>query len=168
MNVENDGLATVLGYYVKDPQRYGVVNFDKNGKVLEIEEKPKFPKSNYAVVGLYFYPNSVIKIAKKIKPSKRGELEITSVNKVYLEEGKLKVEVMGRGYAWLDTGTHDSLLQASNYIKTIEKRQGLKVACLEEIACEMGYISKDELRLLAKTLKKNNYGQYLMNRYDEL
>tara|TARA_B100000989_G_scaffold299029_1_gene292189 strand:- start:2212 stop:3090 length:879 start_codon:yes stop_codon:yes gene_type:complete len=167
-NVENDGLATVLGYYVKDPQRYGVVKFDKNGKALEIEEKPKFPKSNYAVVGLYFYPNSVIKIAKKIKPSKRGELEITDVNKVYLDKANLKVEVMGRGYAWLDTGTHDSLLQASNYIKTIEKRQGLKVACLEEIACEMGYISKDKLKLLATTLKKNNYGQYLMNRFDEL
>ena len=145
-----------------------MVDFDKAGKALSIEEKPTRPKSNYAVIGLYFYPNNVVQIAKNIKPSDRGELEITSVNQEYLEQGNLKVEVMGRGYAWLDTGTHESLLEASNYIQTIENRQGLKVACLEEIACEMGYISKEELLSLAEPLKKNGYGQYLIERAKEL
>ena len=167
-NVKLDRCASIFGYYVNDPERYGVVNFDINGNVLDIVEKPKNPKSNYAVVGLYFYPNSVINISKKIKPSKRGELEITSVNKNYLEQGNLKVELMGRGYAWLDSGTHDSLLRASNYIKTIEKRQGLKVACLEEIACEMGYITKSKLLKLAKSLSNNGYGKYLIDRAKEL
>jgi len=166
-NVKDEQKATVFGYYVTDPQRYGVVDFDDDGRVLSIEEKPKQPKSNHAVVGLYFYPNSVISIAKNIKPSERGELEITSVNQTYLEQGNLKVELMGRGYAWLDTGTHESLLEASNYIQTIENRQGLKVACIEEIACEMGYISKDELLKLADPLKKNGYGQYLIQRTKE-
>ena len=145
-------------------ERYGVVDFDNNGKVLSIEEKPIVPKSNYAVVGLYFYPNSVIKVAKNVKPSHRGELEISDVNQAYLDQDNLKIELMGRGYAWLDTGTHESLLEASNYIQTIEKRQGLKVACLEEIAYEMGYISDKELLLLAEPLKKNGYGQYLIQR----
>lgn len=154
--------ATVFGYYVSDPQRYGVAEFDAAGKVLSIEEKPENPKSNYAVVGLYFYPNSVVEVAKNIKPSARGELEITTVNQVYLQQEQLQVELMGRGYAWLDTGTHESLLEASNFIQTIEKRQGLKVACLEEIAFEMGYISKEQLLVLAEPLKKNDYGQYLM------
>ena len=166
-NVENDGKATVFGYYVKDPERYGVAEFDANGNVLSIEEKPESPKSNYAVVGLYFYPNSVVDIAKSIEPSARGELEITTVNQNYLEQGNLKVELMGRGYAWLDTGTHESLLEASNYIQTIENRQGLKVACIEEIAFEMGYISKEKLIELAQPLKKNQYGQYLINRANE-
>ncbi len=161
-NVINNQKATVFGYYVNKPERYGVVNFDKTGNAISIEEKPLKPKSNYAVVGLYFYPNSVIKIAKEVKPSKRGELEITSVNQTYLEENSLKVELMGRGYAWLDTGTHESLLEASNYIQTIENRQGLKIACLEEIAFDMGYISKEKLLNLAEPLKKNNYGQYLI------
>jgi glucose-1-phosphate thymidylyltransferase len=160
--------ATVFGYYVKDPERYGVVEFDANKKALSIEEKPKTPKSNYAVIGLYFYPNSVVAIAKNIKPSDRGELEITTVNQEYLERGNLKVELMGRGYAWLDTGTHESLLEASKYIQTIENRQGLKVACLEEIACDMGYISKTQLLKLAEPLKKNGYGQYLIERSKEL
>ena len=168
LNVKEDRKATVFGYYVKDPERYGVVDFDVDGKVLSIEEKPKDPKSNYAVIGLYFYPNSVVEIAKKIKPSNRGELEITAVNQEYLEQGNLKVEVMGRGFAWLDTGTHESLLEASNYIQTIENRQGLKVACLEEIACEMGYISKSQLLELAEPLKKNGYGNYLIERAKEL
>ena len=167
-NVEEDQKATVFGYYVNDPKRYGVVDFDSSGKALSIEEKPAVPKSNYAVIGLYFYPNSVVAIAKNIKPSHRGELEITSVNQEYLQRGSLRVEQMGRGYAWLDTGTHESLLEASNYIQTIENRQGLKVACLEEIACEMGYITKDELLILAEPLKKNGYGQYLIQRAKEL
>ena len=163
-NVKEDNKATIFGYYVNDPERYGVVDFDNNAKVLSIEEKPIAPKSNYAVVGLYFYPNSVIEVAKNVKPSHRGELEITAVNQAYLDQDNLKIELMGRGYAWLDTGTHESLLEASNYIQTIEKRQGLKVACLEEIAYEMGYISVKELLLLAEPLKKNSYGQYLIQR----
>jgi len=166
-NVKNDKKATVFGYYVKDPERYGVAEFDSDGNVLSIEEKPEHPKSHYAVVGLYFYPNSVIDIAKQIKPSARGELEITTVNQTYLNQGDLKVELMGRGYAWLDTGTHESLLEASNYIQTIENRQGLKVACIEEIAYEMGYISKEKLIELAQPLKKNQYGQYLIRRASE-
>ena len=166
-NVENDNKATVFGYYVKNPERYGVAEFDANGNVLSIEEKPEKPKSHYAVVGLYFYPNSVVEIAKKIKPSARGELEITTLNQKYLEQGDLKVKLMGRGYAWLDTGTHESLLEASNYIQTIENRQGLKVACIEEIAFEMGYISKEKLIELAQPLKKNQYGQYLLRRASE-
>jgi|TARA_B110000908_G_scaffold166816_1_gene218591 glucose-1-phosphate thymidylyltransferase len=167
-NVKDEQKATVFGYYVNDPKRYGVVDFDADGKALSIEEKPSHPKSNYAVIGLYFYPNSVVEIAKNIKPSDRGELEITTVNQEYLKAGELKVEVMGRGYAWLDTGTHESLLEASNYIQTIENRQGLKVACLEEIACEMGYISTAQLLKLAAPLKKNGYGQYLIQRAKEL
>lgn len=166
-NVEQEGKATVFGYYVSDPERYGVAEFDKEGNVISIEEKPKEPKSKYAVVGLYFYPNSVVKIAQSITPSDRGELEITTVNQVYLAEKNLKVELMGRGYAWLDTGTHESLLDASMFIQTIENRQGLKVACLEEIAYEMGYISKEKLLELAKPLSKNQYGQYLIRRANE-
>lgn len=154
--------ATVFGYYVQDPERYGVAEFDTTGTVVSIEEKPKVPKSNYAVVGLYFYPNSVVEIAKDIQPSARGELEITTVNQVYLASQNLKVELMGRGYAWLDTGTHESLLEASNFIQTIEKRQGLKVACLEEIAFEKGYISREKLIEQATPLSKNEYGQYLL------
>jgi len=163
-NVEKEAKATVFGYYVNDPERYGVAEFDENGNVISIEEKPEQPKSNYAVSGLYFYPNSIIKIAKEVKPSDRGELEITSVNEAYLKLGKLKVELMGRGYAWLDTGTHESMLEASNFIHTIEKRQGLKVACIEEIAYEKGYINKEELKALALPLQKNGYGQYLLKR----
>ncbi len=166
-NVQNEGKATVFGYYVKDPERYGVAEFDESGNVLSIEEKPEVPKSNYAVVGLYFYPNSVCDIAKTIKPSSRGELEITTVNQTYLNQGLLKVELMGRGYAWLDTGTHESLLEASNFIQTIENRQGLKVACIEEIAYEMGYITKEALIDLAQPLKKNQYGEYLIRRANE-
>ena len=166
-NVTDDGKATVFGYFVKDPERYGVVEFDEQGNVLSIEEKPDKPKSHYAVVGLYFYPNSVVNIAKQIKPSARGELEITDVNKAYLQQEQLKVELMGRGYAWLDTGTHESLLEASNFIQTIENRQGLKVACIEEIAFEMGYIDKDKLIELAQPLKKNQYGKYLLRRAEE-
>ncbi|ALU74190.1 glucose-1-phosphate thymidylyltransferase [Tenacibaculum dicentrarchi] len=162
-NVQNDKKATIFGYYVKDAKRYGVVDFDANGNAISIIEKPENPKSNYAVVGLYFYPNNVIKIAKKVVPSERGELEITSVNQAYLANNQLKVQLMGRGFAWLDTGTHDSLLEASQFIETIEKRQGLKVACLEEIALYMGYISKEKVRELAEPLKKNGYGQYLLN-----
>ena len=162
--VEQQKMATVFGYYVSDPERYGVAEFDDKGKVISIEEKPTEPKSNYAVVGLYFYTNDVIQIAKDIKPSKRGELEITTVNEVYLKRGALKVELMGRGYAWLDTGTHDSLNEASNFIQTIENRQGLKVACLEEIAYEQGFISKEQLLRLAEGLSKTRYGQYLKNR----
>jgi len=167
-NVKNDGKATVFGYYVKDPERYGVAEFDKDGNVLSLFEKPAEPKSNYAVVGLYFYPNSVVEIAKTIEPSDRGELEITTVNQKYMEKGELMVELMGRGYAWLDTGTHESLLEASNFIQTIENRQGLKVACIEEIAFEKGYISKNALLELAKPLKKNQYGQYLIQRANQI
>ena len=166
-NVVDYKKATVFGYHVKDPDQYGVVDFDSQGNALSLEEKPLQPKSNYAVVGLYFYPNSVVEIAKNIKPSARGELEITTVNQTYLEQGNLKVELMGRGFAWLDTGTHESLLDASNFIQTIEKRQGLKVACIEEIAFEMGYISKAELINLAQPLLKNQYGQYLLRRAEE-
>ena len=166
-NVTEQKKATVFGYHVKDPDQYGVAEFDAEGIVLSIEEKPIKPKSNYAVVGLYFYPNSVVEIARNIKPSARGELEITTVNQTYLEQGNLKVELMGRGFAWLDTGTHESLLDASNFIQTIEKRQGLKVACIEEIAYEMGYISKAQLIKLAQPLLKNQYGQYLSRRAGE-
>jgi len=155
--------ASVFGYYVQDPQRYGVAEFDKLGNVKSIEEKPVNPKSNYAVVGLYFYTNDVIQVAKNSKPSKRGELEITTVNEFFLKQKKLKLELMGRGYAWLDTGTQDSLLEASNFIQTIEKRQGLKIACIEEIAFEKGYINKEELIKLAEEYKNNQYGLYLKN-----
>lgn len=165
--VSEDNKATVFGYYVKDPERYGVVDFNEQGVAQSIEEKPDSPKSNYAVVGLYFYPNSVIDVAKSVKPSPRGELEITSVNQHYLAQGDLKVEVMGRGYAWLDTGTHESLLEAGQFIQTIENRQSLKVACLEEIAFEMGYIDAEQLRALAAPLSKNQYGQYLLTRADQ-
>ncbi len=161
-NVEKGGLATVFGYYVNDPERYGVAEFDQDGKCLSIEEKPEHPKSNYAVVGLYFYPNSVVEIAKHIKPSARGELEITTVNQKYLEDGSLRVLPLQRGFAWLDTGTHDSLSEASTFIEVIEKRQGLKVACLEEIAYRQGWITKEKLHELAKPMLKNGYGQYLM------
>ena len=156
------GKSTVFGYYVNDPERYGVAEFDLEGNVTSIEEKPKDPKSNFAVVGLYFYTNDVVQIAKKIKPSHRGELEITSVNQEYLKQQNLKVELLGRGFAWLDTGTHDSLMEAGQFIETIEKRQGLKVACLEEIAYRMKYIDKEQLQKLAEPLKKNGYGQYLL------
>lgn len=164
--VENakDDKATVFGYHVNDPERYGVAEFDADGNVVSLEEKPQQPKSNFAVTGLYFYPNDVVKKATEVKPSDRGELEITTVNQMYLAEGRLKLETMGRGYAWLDTGTHESLLEASTFIETIEKRQGLKVACLEEIAYEMGYINKEKLLELAEPLKKNQYGQYLIKR----
>lgn len=157
--------ASVFGYHVEDPQRYGVISFDNDGNAISIEEKPKKPKSNYAVVGLYFYPNSVIEIAKKIKPSSRGELEISDVNQTFLKQGNLHVETLGRGYAWLDTGTHESLLEASQFIQTVEKRQGLKVGCLEEIAYEKGFISKEQLLTQARTLKGTTYGDYLINRY---
>ncbi|MFY4844860.1 glucose-1-phosphate thymidylyltransferase RfbA [Aliarcobacter butzleri] len=166
-NIKDENKATVFGYYVKDPERYGVAQFNDNGDVISIEEKPKEPKSNYAVVGLYFYPNDVVKKAKDVKPSDRGELEITTLNQDYLNENRLKVELMGRGYAWLDTGTHESLLEASSFIQTIENRQSLKVACLEEIAYEMGYISKEKLLELAEPLKKNQYGQYLISRANQ-
>ena len=161
-NAEKHGLATVFGYYVNDPERYGVAEFDDEGNCLSIEEKPVHPKSNYAVVGLYFYPNSVVQIAKNIKPSPRGELEITTVNQEYLAQQKLKVQTLQRGFAWLDTGTHDSLAEASTFIEVIEKRQGLKVACLEEIAYKRGWITKEQLKELAKPMLKNGYGQYLM------
>jgi len=162
-DVTTNGGASVFGCYVNDPQRYGVINFDRNGTVLSVEEKPKFPKSNYAVTGLYFYDNEVVDIAKKLKPSLRGELEITDVNREYLKKGKLGVELLGRGYAWLDTGTHESLLEAGEFIATIEKRQGLKIACIEEIAYSLGYIDKKQLLRLAKPLRQNGYGQYLLN-----
>ncbi len=164
---EEDGKATVFGYWVNDPERYGVAEFDKDGNCLSIEEKPKEPKSNYAVVGLYFYPNKVVDVAKHIKPSARGELEITTVNQEFLKDGELKVQTLGRGFAWLDTGTHDSLTEATNYIETIEKRQGLKVACLEGIALRKGWITTDKMRELAKPMLKNQYGQYLMKMADE-
>ena len=162
-NAEKDGLATVFGYYVNDPERYGVAEFDSEGNCLSIEEKPAQPKSNYAVVGLYFYPNSVVEIAKHIKPSARGELEITTVNQEYLAQQKLKVQTLQRGFAWLDTGTHDSLSEASTFIEVIEKRQGLKVACLEEIAFKQGWITKDKLAEIAQPMAKNDYGKYLLN-----
>jgi glucose-1-phosphate thymidylyltransferase len=167
INAADQSMATVFGYHVHDPERYGVVDFDSTGKALSIEEKPKNPKSNYAVTGLYFYPNDVIKKASEVTPSDRGELEITSVNQMYLNEERLTVELMGRGYAWLDTGTHESLLEASTFIETIERRQGLKVACIEEIAFEEGYISKEQLIELAQPLVKNQYGQYLLRRAEE-
>jgi glucose-1-phosphate thymidylyltransferase len=160
-NVTSSGGATVFGYYVKDPERYGIVEFDLQGRVLSVEEKPKQPKSKYAVTGLYFYDNDVIRIAKSIKPSWRGEIEITDINKAYLERNKLRVELMGRGYAWLDTGTHESLLEAGEFIATIEKRQGLKMACIEEIAYKLGYIDKRKLLKAAEFHKKNAYGDYL-------
>lgn len=166
-NAKDENKATVFGYYVSDPERYGVAEFNDSGDVISIEEKPTTPKSNYAVVGLYFYPNDVVKKAKDVKPSDRGELEITTLNQDYLNENRLKVELMGRGYAWLDTGTHESLLEASSFIQTIENRQSLKVACLEEIAYEMGYISKEKLLELAEPLKKNKYGQYLISRANQ-
>ena len=165
-NVEKEGKATVFGYYVNDPERYGVAEFDAEGNCLSIEEKPENPKSNYAVVGLYFYPNSVVDIAKTIKPSKRGELEITTVNQEYLAKGDLKVKTLQRGFAWLDTGTHDSLSEASTFIEVIEKRQGLKVACLEEIAYKKGWIDSKKLREIAKPMSKNNYGKYLLQHAD--
>ncbi len=165
-SAEKDSKATVFGYWVADPERYGVAEFDANGKVLSIEEKPKEPKSNYAVVGLYFYPNKVVQVAKSIKPSARGELEITSVNQEFLKDGELNVQLMGRGFAWLDTGTHDSLAEASTFIEVIEKRQGLKVACLESIGYEMGWLSDDDIRRVAQPMAKNQYGQYLLKMID--
>ena len=165
-NVEKEGKATVFGYYVNDPERYGVAEFDAEGNCLSIEEKPEHPKSNYAVVGLYFYPNSVVEIAKNIKPSARGELEITTVNQEYLKRGDLKVQTLQRGFAWLDTGTHDSLSEASTFIEVIEKRQGLKVACLEEIAYKKGWIDSERLREVAKPMAKNEYGKYLIRLAD--
>jgi glucose-1-phosphate thymidylyltransferase len=162
-NIEKDKKATIFGYYVKDPERYGVAEFDEKGNVISLEEKPKKPKSNYAVVGLYFYPNKVIDIAKKIKPSERGELEITSVNQEFLKSNNLKVQLLGRGFAWLDTGTHDSLTEASNFVETLEKRQGLKISCLEEIAFKKGWITKEKLIEVAQPLSKNAYGQYLLD-----
>ena len=166
-NARQEDKATVFGYRVADPERYGVAEFDTEGNAVSLEEKPLKPKSNYAVTGLYFYPNDVIKKAAIIEPSERGELEITTVNQLYLDENRLKVELLGRGYAWLDTGTHESLLEASQYIETIEKRQGLKVACIEEIAFEQGYINKAQLIELAQPLAKNQYGQYLLQRAEE-
>ena len=159
---EEENKATVFGYWVNDPERYGVAEFDQDGNVLSIEEKPEKPKSNYAVVGLYFYPNEVVRVAQEIKPSARGELEITSVNQTFLEAGDLKVQLLGRGFAWLDTGTHDSLAEASNFVEVIEKRQGLKVACLEEIAYMRGWIDAGRLRAVAQPMIKNQYGQYLL------
>ncbi|MFC4665663.1 glucose-1-phosphate thymidylyltransferase RfbA [Falsiporphyromonas endometrii] len=168
VNETKKGKATVFGYWVNDPERYGVAEFDKEGNCLSIEEKPKEPKSNYAVVGLYFYPNKVVSIAEKVKPSARGELEITSVNQTFLEEENLKVQKLGRGFAWLDTGTHDSLSEASTFIEVIEKRQGLKVACLEAIAYRKGWITKEKMKELAQPMVKNQYGQYLIKVVEEL
>lgn len=165
---EEDSKATVFGYWVSDPERYGVAEFDSQGNCLSIEEKPRQPKSNYAVVGLYFYPNKVVKVAKHIRPSARGELEITSVNQQFLQDGALKVQTLGRGFAWLDTGTHDSLSEASTFIEVIEKRQGLKIACLEGIAFRQGWITADKLRELAQPMLKNQYGQYLLQVIDEV
>ena len=167
-NAEENNKASVFGYWVSDPERYGVAEFDKQGNCLSIEEKPKEPKSNYAVVGLYFYPNKVVDVAKHIKPSARGELEITTVNQEFLKEGNLKVQVFGRGFAWLDTGTHDSLAEASTFVEVIEKRQGLKVACLEGIAYRNGWISEEKMRELAQPMLKNQYGQYLLKVIDEM
>lgn len=160
--VQENSKATVFGYYVDDPERYGVASFDENGQVLSIEEKPKNPKSNYAVVGLYFYPNSVIKVAKKVKPSARGELEITSVNEHYLQENQLRMQIMSRGYAWLDTGTHEALTEATEFVKTIEKRTGLKIGCIEEIAFRKGFIDAEQLQKIALPLSKSGYGNYLL------
>ena len=165
---EEDKKATVFGYWVNDPERYGVAEFDKQGNCLSIEEKPKEPKSNYAVVGLYFYPNKVVEVARNIKPSARGEYEITTVNQKFLEDGELKVQTLGRGFAWLDTGTHDSLSEASTYIEVLEKRQGLKVACLEGIAYRKGWINEEKMRELAQPMLKNQYGQYLLKVIDEV
>lgn len=166
--VEKEERATVFGYWVNDPERYGVAEFDKDGNCLSIEEKPKQPKSNYAVVGLYFYPNKVVEVAKSIKPSARGEYEITTVNQAFLKDGELRVQTLGRGFAWLDTGTHDSLSEASTYIEVLEKRQGLKVACLEEIAFRQGWIDEDRMRELALPMQKNQYGQYLLRVIEEV
>lgn len=162
-NAKEESKATVFGYYVKDPERYGVAEFDNNGNVISIEEKPANPKSNYAIVGLYFYPRDVVEKVLDVKPSGRGELEITTLNQIYLKENRLKLELMGRGYAWFDTGTHDSLIESSQFIQTVEKRQSLKIACLEEIAYKFGYINRKELLKLAEPLKKNEYGEYLIN-----
>ena len=167
IEVERNNNAVVFGYYVNDPERYGVVEFDTSGKAISIEEKPEEPKSNYAVSGLYFYPNNVVEIAKNLQPSARGELEITDVNKSYLSSDRLKVEQMGRGYAWLDTGTHDSLLEASNFVQTLEKRQGMKISCIEEIAYRMGFIDRDQILKLAEGLSNNQYGKYLMKIFNE-
>lgn len=167
-DADENGKATVFGYWVKDPERYGVAEFDREGNCLSIEEKPKQPKSNYAVVGLYFYPNKVVEVAKNIKPSARGELEITTVNQEFLKEGNLKVQTLGRGFAWFDTGTHDSLSEASTYVEVIEKRQGLKVACLEGIAYRQGWIDEDQMRQQAQLMLKNQYGQYLLSVIDEV
>jgi glucose-1-phosphate thymidylyltransferase len=166
-NVLKNNIATVFAYHVNNPSRYGVVEFDENDKAISIEEKPKEPKSNYAVTGLYFYPNDVVKKAINVKPSKRGELEITSINEMYLKEGRLKVSLLGRGYAWLDTGSHEDLLEASTFIETIERRQGLKVACIEEIAFEKGYISKEQLSIISSQMSNNQYGKYLYRRLEE-
>jgi glucose-1-phosphate thymidylyltransferase len=167
-SAEEENKATIFGYWVCDPERYGVAEFDKEGNCLSIEEKPQHPKSNYAVVGLYFYPNKVVEVAKGIKPSARGELEITNVNQAFLKDGELKVQILGRGFAWLDTGTHDSLSEASTFIEVIEKRQGLKVACLEGIALRKGWITPEKMRELAQPMIKNQYGQYLLQVIDEL
>ncbi|MBP3763050.1 MAG: glucose-1-phosphate thymidylyltransferase RfbA [Bacteroidales bacterium] len=164
---EQEKKATVFGYWVADPERYGVAEFDATGRVLSIEEKPKEPKSNYAVVGLYFYPNKVVEVAKTIKPSARGELEITTVNQEFLKDGELNVQLMGRGFAWLDTGTHDSLSEASTFIEVIEKRQGLKIACLESIGYEQGWLTADDIRRIAKPMEKNQYGQYLLKMIEQ-